>query len=463
MKNYIEANFDRFIHELSEWLSIPSVSTDPIYAGDMELMANKVKDDLESAGMTEARLFTTPGPPIVFAEKIIDSSLPTVLVYGHYDVQPPDPIEKWDSDPFELTIKKSKIHPEGAIYSRGASDDKGQVFMHLKALEYMIGENTLPCNVKVLIEGEEEIGSSYVETFVKEHIEMLECDVVLISDTEMLGKKIPSICVGLRGVGHVDISITAANRDLHSGGFGGAVPNPAHVLSDMISTLHDDDGRVTVDGFYDQVDEVSTSERDLLNYDAFSEEKFKKQIGLLGITGEKGYTTLERTSIRPTIDINGMWSGYTGAGSKTIVPATAHAKISFRLVPSQKIEVVTEKLMTYLKKITPSHVKLDAKAVSTGGNPYLLSLDRMEYKAASQAIESVYGTTPIPFRGGGSIPVVETFERLMQKKTVLLGFGLRTDNHHSPNEHFGIDNFKNGIETIEQFYHHFVKMYQNDA
>jgi acetylornithine deacetylase/succinyl-diaminopimelate desuccinylase-like protein len=460
MKNldkYVEDNKDRFIAELIELLKIPSVSADPAYKKDVLNTAEAVKNALKEAGCDSVEICETPGYPIVFGEKIIDKNLPTVLVYGHYDVQPPDPVELWDSPPFEPVIKNTKVHPEGAIFARGACDDKGQMYMHVKALEYMTKSETLPCNVKFMIEGEEEVGSESLGWFIERNKEKLSNDVILISDTGMIAKDTPSITTGLRGLSYVEVELTGPNRDLHSGLYGGAVANPINVLNKMIASLHDEDNHITIPGFYDKVDELSTEEREKMAEAPFSIDKYKEALDIEAVYGEKGYTTNERNSIRPTLDVNGIWGGYTGEGAKTVIASKAYAKISMRLVPNQDWQEITELFKKHFESIAPKGTKVLVKP-HHGGQAYVTPIDTVEYKAASNAYKESFGKEPIPQRSGGSIPIVALFEKQLKSKTILMGFGLDSDAIHSPNEHFGIWNYLKGIKTIPLFYKHFTEM-----
>lgn len=454
IKTYIDENKDRFLEELMEILRIPSVSADSRHKADMLTMAAVMKDKLLDAGADVVEICETAGHPIVFAEKILDESLPTVLVYGHYDVQPPDPLDLWDSPPFEPVIKKTDIHPEGAIFARGADDDKGQMFMHVKALEVMKNTFGVPCNVKFLIEGEEEVGSDNLETFVRENREQLKSNVVLISDTSMYAKDVPSLTVGLRGLSYLEVEVTGPNRDLHSGLYGGAVANPINILCNMIASLTDENNRVTIPGFYDDVVELSKEEREDLARAPFDVEEYKKAIDLSDVYGEEGYSTLERTSIRPTLDVNGIWGGYTGEGAKTVIASKAYAKISMRLVPNQDSDKITKLFQQHFESIAPDAVKVKVSP-HHGGEPLVTPTDSPEYQAARKAMHDSFGKDPIPFRGGGSIPIVAMFEKELGVKTILMGFGLDSDAIHSPNEHYGIYNYLKGIETIPMFYKYY--------
>ena len=460
LKNYINTNKEQFIKELIELLKIPSISADKDYQKDILHTADFIKKSLEDAGLDTVTIYETPGNPIVFAEKIVNQNLPTVLVYGHYDVQPADPIELWDSSPFAPVIKKTPIHPEGAIFARGACDDKGQVYMHVKAIEYLIKENQLPCNVKFMIEGEEEVGSESLAWFVPKNKELLANDVILISDTGMIAKDIPSITTGLRGLSYVEVEVTGPNRDLHSGLYGGSVANPINILAKMIASLHDKNNTITIPGFYDNVEALSTDERTEMAKAPFSLSHYKKAIDIDDVHGEKGFTTNERNSIRPTLDVNGIWGGYIGEGAKTVLPSKAYAKISMRLVPNQDWEKITKLFKNHFKSIAPKSVKIKITP-HHGGQGYVTPIDNIAYKAASKAYETTFGKTPIPQRSGGSIPIVALFEKELKSKTILMGFGLNSDAIHSPNEHFGIWNYLKGIETIPYFYHYFSEYHKN--
>ena len=454
---YIQENKSRFIEELINLLKIPSISADSNYKGDVVKTAEVVRDSLLNAGCDKVEICETPGFPIVYGEKMINPDLPTILVYGHYDVQPPDPLDLWDSPPFEPVIKKTELHPEGAIFARGACDDKGQMYMHVKALEYMTKTDQLPCNVKFMIEGEEEVGSESLGWFVERNQEKLSNDVILISDTGMISPDVPSITTGLRGLSYVEVEITGPNRDLHSGLYGGAVANPINVLTKMIASLHDEDNHITIPGFYDNVDELSLEERAKMGEAPFSKEAYKKSIDINDTYGEKGYTTNERNSIRPTLDVNGIWGGYIGEGAKTVIASKAYAKISMRLVPNQNWEDITELFTKHFESIAPAGVS--AKVTPHhGGQAYVTPIDSLGYKAAEKAYEATFGKTPIPQRSGGSIPIVALFEKELKSKTILMGFGLDSDAIHSPDEHFGIWNYLKGIETIPHFYKNFTEL-----
>lgn len=449
--SYIETNKDRFLSELMDLLRIPSVSADPAYKADVARCAEEVKKRLVEAGLDKVEICTTAGHPIVYGEKIIDTTLPTVLVYGHYDVQPADPLELWHSGPFEPVIK------HGMIYARGSADDKGQFYMHVKALETMMHNGGLPCNVKVMIEGEEEVGSTNLALFVTQNKEKLAADIVLISDTSMIANDVPSINTGLRGLSYVEVEVTGPNRDLHSGVYGGAVANPINALCEMIASLHDADRRITVPGFYDAVQELSAAERSSLAEAPFNEAEYMKELGVEGLRGEKDYSSEERSSIRPTLDVNGIWGGYIGEGAKTVLPSKAHAKISMRLVPDQKSDKITKLFKDHFEKIAPPGIKV-VVTPHHGGEAAVTPIDSAAYLAASKAMEDTYGKKPIPTRGGGSIPIVALFEQELGLKTVLFGFGLDSDNIHSPNEKFGVFNYLQGIRSIPRFFHHYTAM-----
>lgn len=454
-KEYISQHKDRFIEELFGLLRIPSVSADPKYKGDVLKTAEAVRAKLKEAGADNTELCPTDGYPVVYGEKIIDPKLPTVLVYGHYDVQPADPLELWTSPPFEPVIRKTDIHPEGAIFARGSCDDKGQMFMHVKALEIMLKTNTLPCNVKFMIEGEEEVGSANLGGFLKKNVEKLKADVILISDTSILANDTPSIDVGLRGLAYMEVEVTGPNRDLHSGVYGGAVANPVNVLCKMIASLHDENFHITIPGFYDDVMTLTEQERADLNRAPFNLEAYKKDLAIGDVQGEKGYTTLERTGIRPTLDVNGIWGGYTGEGAKTVLPSKAYAKISMRLVPNQTSDKISKLFEDHFNKIAPPSVKVKVSR-HHGGEPVVVSTTSRAYLAAAAAMQETYGKQPIPTRGGGSIPIVALFKSVLGLDSVLFGFGLDSDALHSPNEHYGVFNYLKGIETIPLFYKHYM-------
>ncbi|MFM9838796.1 MAG: dipeptidase [Cyclobacteriaceae bacterium] len=450
IKKYVQDNQDRFLSELFDLLRIPSVSADSKHKGDVRKAAEYVVQKLKDAGADKVELCETKGHPIVFGEKIINPTWPTVLVYGHYDVQPADPLNLWDSPAFEPVVK------DGKIFARGSCDDKGQFYMHIKAFEAMMKLNQLPCNIKFMIEGEEEVGSDNLGTFVKENKSKLKADVILISDTSLISLDTPSITVGLRGLSYMEVEVTGPNRDLHSGVYGGAVANPINVLSEVIASLHDKNGKITIPGFYDKVAELTKEERTALNKAPFDLEEYKKELAIDDIKGESGYTTLERTGTRPTLDVNGIWGGYTGEGAKTVLPSKASAKISMRLVPNQDSNEITELFTKHFKSIVPKSVKVKVTA-HHGGQPAVTPTDSKAFKAASKAFEEVWGKTPIPTRDGGSIPIVSLFKKELGLDTVLMGFGLDSDAIHSPNEHYGIENFLIGIETIVAFYKHYSK------
>ena len=456
-QNYIQQHKQRFLDELIELLKIPSISADSAYKDSVIKTAEVVQKQLSAAGCDHVEICETPGYPIVYGEKIIDPKLPTVLVYGHYDVQPPDPLDLWNSPPFEPVIQKTELHPDGAIFARGACDDKGQMYMHVKALEYMTQTDQLPCNVKFMIEGEEEVGSESLEWFVTRNQEKLANDVILISDTGMIANDIPSITTGLRGLSYVEVEVTGPNRDLHSGLYGGAVANPINILAKMIASLHDENNHITIPGFYDKVEELSSEERAKMAEAPFNKEAYKKALDIDDVYGEKGYTTNERNSIRPTLDVNGIWGGYIGEGAKTVIASKAYAKISMRLVPHQDWKEITQLFKSHFESIAPEGVRVAVKP-HHGGQGYVTPIDTVAYQAASKAYEKTFGKTPIPQRSGGSIPIVSLFEKELKSKTILMGFGLDSDAIHSPNEHFGVWNYLKGIETIPQFYHYFTTM-----
>jgi acetylornithine deacetylase/succinyl-diaminopimelate desuccinylase-like protein len=459
MNKYIESNKDRFLNELLDLLRIPSVSADSKFKGDVLRAAEFVQAKLVEAGADVAEICPTGGHPIVYGEKMVDPKLPTVLVYGHYDVQPADPYELWDSPPFEPVIKTTEIHPEGAIFARGACDDKGQMYMHIKAFETMMQTGNLDCNIKFLIEGEEEVGSDHLGIFLEENKEKLAADVVLVSDTGIIANDVPSITVGLRGLSYVQVEVTGPNRDLHSGLYGGAVPNPINVLAEMIASLKDENKKVNIPGFYADVIELSTEERAEMAKAPFNEEDYKKSIGLRGTEGEAGYSSMERSSIRPTLDVNGIWGGYIGEGAKTVIASKAYAKISMRLVPNQNPDKITKLFEDHFKAIAPPSVKVKVTP-HHGGQPAVTPTDSPAYLAAAKAMETTFGKAPIPFRGGGSIPIVALFEQTLGIKTVLMGFGLDSDAIHSPNEHYGVFNYFKGIETIPLFFKNFAALNQ---
>lgn len=451
IQNYLEENKERFINELIELLKIPSVSADSAYSPEVFRTAESVKAFLIAAGADHVELLQTKGFPVVYGEKIIDPSLPTVIVYGHYDVQPPDPMDLWNSPPFEPVIK------DGNIYARGAADDKGQFFMHVKAFELMNRTGTLACNVKFMIEGEEEIGSENLGAFLLENKDRYKGDVILISDTSMIANDIPSITVGLRGLSYLEVEVTGPNIDLHSGVYGGAVANPVNVLCSMIASLHDENRRITIPGFYDNVIELSTEERAKMAEAPFSLDEYKKALDINDVYGEKGYSTNERASIRPTLDVNGIWGGYIGEGAKTVLPSKAYAKISMRLVPGQDPDEITELFTRHFKSIAPASVKVEVKP-HHGGKPVVTPTDTPEYRAADMAVKETFRKEPIPTRGGGSIPIVALFEEVLGLKSVLMGFGLNSDAIHSPNEKYGIFNYLKGIETIPYYFKYYAEL-----
>ncbi|MBL7890043.1 MAG: dipeptidase [Bacteroidia bacterium] len=454
---YIETHKDRFLNELFDILRIPSVSADPKYKNDVIKTADAIKEKLIAAGADKVEVCPTAGYPIVYGEKIIDPKLPTVLVYGHYDVQPADPLELWTSGPFEPVIKKTELHPQGAIFARGACDDKGQMYMHVKAFELMMQTGTLACNVKFMIEGEEEVGSTNLAIFVKQNKERLKADVILISDTGIIANDTPSICVGLRGLSYVEVEVTSPNRDLHSGLYGGAVANPINILCEMIAKMKDDKNHITIPGFYDDVEVLSAEERAEMAKAPFSLDAYKKALDLSDIHGEEGFTTNERNSIRPTLDVNGIWGGYTGEGAKTVIASKAYAKISMRLVPHQNSDKITELFKNYFESIAPKSVKVKVTP-HHGGEPVVTPSTSPAYKAASMAMETTYGKKPVPVRSGGSIPIVAMFKSELGLDSVLMGFGLDSDAIHSPNEHYGVFNYFKGIETIPYFYKYFADL-----
>jgi acetylornithine deacetylase/succinyl-diaminopimelate desuccinylase-like protein len=457
IKQYVAQNKQRFLDELIELLRIPSVSADTAYSQDVLDMADATAESLRKAGCDHVEVCDTEGYPIVYGEKMVDPSLPTVLVYGHYDVQPPDPMDLWESAPFEPVIKSTPIHPDGAIFARGACDDKGQFYMHVKAFEYMVSSGNLPCNVKFMIEGEEEVGSKSLAGFVSKNQEKLKCDVILISDTGMISNQQPSITTGLRGLSYVEVEVTGPNRDLHSGLYGGAVANPINVLAKMIASLHDENNHITIPGFYDKVEELSAQERAEMAKAPFSLNKYKQALDIDDVYGETGYVTNERNSIRPTLDVNGIWGGYTGEGAKTVIASKAFAKISMRLVPHQDWEEITELFTKHFESIAPAGVRVKVKP-HHGGQGYVTPIDSIGYKAANKAYTETFGVPAIPVRSGGSIPIVALFEKELKSKTILMGFGLDSDAIHSPNEHYGVFNYLKGIETIPLFYKYFAEL-----
>lgn len=451
IKNYVEANKQRFLDELFELLRFPSVSADPKYAGDVRKTAEFVAQKLKDAGAENVEICETGGHPIVYGEKITDPSKPTVLVYGHYDVQPADPLELWKTPPFEPTVR------DGKIYARGACDDKGQFYMHVKAFEYMNSQDELFTNVKFMIEGEEEVGSENLGIFVANNKEKLKSDVILVSDTAMISLDTPSIETGLRGLSYLEVEIVGANRDLHSGVYGGAVANPINILAKMIASLHDENNKITIPGFYDDVLDLTEEERKAINEAPYDETEYIQDLGVDSVYGEKGYSTIERTGTRPTLDVNGIWGGYIGEGAKTVLPSKAFAKISMRLVPHQSSQKITELFEKHFTSIAPKGVQVFVRP-HHGGEPVVTPTDGLAYQAAEKAIETAFGKKPIPTRGGGSIPIVALFEKELGTKTVLMGFGLDSDNLHSPNEKYDIANYYKGIETLPLFHKYFAEL-----
>lgn len=450
IKDFISQNSNRFLEELFTLLRIPSVSSQKEHTEDMQTCALQYAEFLTKAGADNAKVYPTAGHPVVYAEKIIDPKKPTVLVYGHYDVQPEDPIDLWDSPPFEPEIR------DGAIYARGANDDKGQSFMHVKAFEYFMHGNKLPCNVKFLIEGEEEIGSPSLGQWAEEHKELLACDVMLVSDTTMISEKVPSITTGMRGLAYMEVKVTGPDKDLHSGHYGGAVANPINVLCGMVDRLIDDKGRVTIPGFYDNVVELTAEERAMLGRAPFNEKEYMESIGVQALTGEEGFTPLERTGIRPCLDVNGIWGGYIAEGAKTVLPSFAKAKISMRLVPNQDHKVIAQLFAKHFKSLAPAGVTVEIEE-HHGGQGFLAPITSPFYKAAARAVEEVYGIEPVPSRGGGSIAILATLENILQAPPLLMGFGLERDTIHSPNESYLLSQFYKGIESIILFYKYYTQ------
>jgi acetylornithine deacetylase/succinyl-diaminopimelate desuccinylase-like protein len=448
---YIEQNKERFLQELFDLLRIPSISADSAFAGDVRDCAESVATHLKNAGADNVSIEETAGHPIVYGEKIVNPHWPTVLIYGHYDVQPSAPDELWTTPAFEPNVR------DGKIYARGAADDKGQFFMHVKAFETMMNTDSLCCNVKFMIEGEEEVGSGNLGPFCVNNREKLKADVILISDTSMVANDVPSIDVGLRGLSYVEVEVTGPNRDLHSGVYGGAVANPINALCTMIASMHDENRHITIPGFYADVLETSAKDRDAMSRIPFDIEEYKKDLEVNDVLGENGFSTIERTGIRPTLDVNGIWGGYTGEGSKTVLPSKAYAKISMRLVPNQSSEQITRLFKNHFESIAPPGIKVEVRP-HHGGEPVLTPTDSIAYKAAAAAMKDTFGKDPIPTRGGGSIPIVALFEQELKTKVVLMGFGLDSDALHSPNEHYGIFNYFKGIETIPRFFHHFAEL-----
>ena len=456
-QQYLDTHRDRFLEELKALIRIPSISTAREHDKDTRRCAVNVQEYLVRAGLDRAELYPTDGHPIVYGERIVDPTLPTVLIYGHYDVQPADPLDEWDTPPFEPTLKKTDHHPDGALFARGATDDKGQMFIHVKAVETMIQTNGLPCNVKFMIEGEEEIGSPNLVPFIRKYKEMLASDVILISDTSLLSKKHPSVTVGLRGLTYLDVRVRSARADMHSGLFGGAVANPINVLCDMIASLKDENKHITIPGFYDDVEFPSERDRELMRNAPFDAQEYMDSPGVFGLEGETGYTTYERTGILPTLDVNGIWGGFTGEGSKTVIPAVANAKISMRLVSKQDHHKITQLFSDHFKSIAPESVRVEV-VPHHGGNPYVTPTDTAEYRAAEAALQQTFGETPVPMYEGGSIPIVAQFKEVLGVETILMGFGFDTDGLHSPNEHFGLWNFYRGIETVPAFFKAYAEL-----
>ncbi|MBS1651782.1 MAG: dipeptidase [Bacteroidetes bacterium] len=457
INDYLNKNKQRFLDELFELLRIPSVSADSNRKNDMLSTAEKIKQRFTEAGADNVEVCPTEGIPVVYAEKIIDKNKPTILVYGHYDVQPADPLELWDSPPFEPVIKKTALHPDGAIFARGSCDDKGQMYMHVKAFELMMKTSTLPCNVKFMIEGEEEVGSPSLGNWVKTNKEKLKADIILISDTSILSNDTPSIDIGLRGLSYMEIELTGPNRDLHSGVYGGGVANPINILCKLIASCHDENNHITIPGFYDKVITETDIYRKELSSAPFNESDYKKDLNVSELWGEKGYNTIERTGIRPTLDVNGIWGGYTGEGAKTVLPSKAFAKVSMRLVPNQNSDEIGHLFKKHFESIAPKSVKINV-TFHHGGEPVVVSTNSIGYKAASKALEQSFGKKPVITRGGGSIPIVALFKDVLGLDSMLLGFGLDTDALHSPNEHYGLFNYYKGIETIPLFYKHFCDL-----
>ena len=450
MKQYIEKNSERFLEELFSVMRIPSVSSLAERKPDMARCAERLAELLKEAGADTAAVYPTSGNPVVYAEKKYDPAAPTVLVYGHYDVMPVDPIELWNSDPFEPVVH------DGAIWGRGANDDKGQTFMHIKALEYLVREGRLRHNIKFIIEGEEEVGSASLSEWIKTHKKLLACDVILVSDTTMISDKVPSINCGMRGITYMEVKLTGPDKDLHSGHYGGAVFNPLNTLCKMIASLIDDEGHITIKGFYDDVVELNRKERKMIGRAPYDAKEYMESIGVRALTGEKGYTTLERTGIRPCLDVNGIWGGYTGEGTKTVIPSKASAKISMRLVPNQDYRKISELFEKHFRAIAPESVKVVVKSLH-GGMPYVAPTDMPAYKAAEKAVEATFGKKPLPFYSGGSIPIISGFESILGIKSLLIGFGLAEDAIHSPNESYGLEQFDKGVETIPLFYKYFAE------
>ena len=450
IREYIESNKERFLAELFELLRIPSVSSVSDHKPDMQKTAEKYVEFLLAAGCDTAKVYPTKGHPVVYAEKIIDKSKPTILVYAHYDVQPADPLNLWDTPPFEPQIRN------GAIYARGANDDKGQGFMHVKAFEYLVKKNLLNCNVKFIIDGEEEIGSPSLPEWAVANKELLTCDDILVSDTTMIDEKVPSINVGMRGLAYLQVEVTGPNKDLHSGHYGGAVANPINVLCEMVTKLIDENGRITIPGFYDDVVELTTEERAMFARAPFNEKEYMEFIEVDALRGEKGYSTMERTGIRPCLDVNGIWGGYTGEGAKTVLPSKAYAKISMRLVPNQNNLKIAKLFEDYFISIAPAEVKVKVTPCH-GGQGFLCPISSNVYKAAARAIHEVYKIEPVPSRGGGSIPILADLQGILNANPLLMGFGLERDVIHSPNESYLLSQFYKGIESIALFYKYYTE------
>ena len=451
VNKYIEENKDRFLEELFDLIRIPSISSKTEHKEDMVKTAEEWKKIILSAGADKAEVMPSAGNPVVYGEKFIDASKPTVLVYGHYDVMPVDPIDLWNTKPFEPVVK------DGKIWARGADDDKGQAFMHAKAFELMVKTDTLPCNVKFMIEGEEEIGSPSLSKFCEEHKDLLKADIILVSDTGMIAPDIPSITTGLRGLAYMEVTVTGPNRDLHSGLYGGAVANPINILTKMIASLQDENNKITIPGFYDDVTEVSADERKEMGKAPFNVEEYKKASDIADVEGEAGFSTMERTGIRPSLDVNGIWGGYTEEGAKTVIPSTAHAKISMRLVPNQDHLKISELFQKHFESIAPKSVKVKVEALH-GGYAYVSPTDMKAYIAADKAYTATFSKKPVPVRSGGSIPIISAFEKILGLKSILMGFGLESDAIHSPNENYPLYNFYKGIETIPYFYKYYTEL-----
>ena len=452
IRNYIEQNKDRFLEEIIDFLKIPSISADSAYKDQVDQAADWLVEKFQAINVDRVEKITTPGHPVVYAEKMVSPDKPTILVYGHYDVQPPDPLELWNSPPFEPVIKDEKI------YARGACDDKGQLYMHVKAVEILDSMGELPCNVKFIIEGEEEVGSVNLGNFIHEYKDMLKADIIVVSDTSMIANDVPSITVGLRGLSYVEVEVVGPNRDLHSGTYGGAVDNPVNVLCEMIASLKDPEtGAIAIPGFYDKVVDLSDADREEMARQPFNYQDYIQALEIDATKGEKGYSVIEQTSIRPTLDVNGIWGGYIGEGAKTVLPSKANAKISMRLVPNQNSEEIMDLFAKHFESIAPPSVKVTVTP-HHGGEPAMISTDNPGYIAAAKAMEESFGKKPIPARAGGSIPIVALFQEVLGLNTVLMGFGLNSDAIHSPNEHYGIFNYLKGIETIPRFHTHFSEM-----